>query len=437
MTSVAVVAHAGKSVAGGLPELRRVLAGAGVDAPLWYEVPKSRKAPEEGRAGGRRRCRPRVRLGRRRHRPTLHRRDGDRRPAFRPCRSRSSPPAPRTCSRRTSVSRSATFLPPCRSACTGPGAHRCREDQRRALRRHGRRGLRRADDPRCGQGAQGPVRAARVLLDRRPQPPRPRSDARVSLDGKPWFRGKVSCVLVGNVGKLTAGLEAFPDASPDDGRLDVGVVTASGARQWARALARLAAGTRRRFAIRHRGARSKIDVRFQRALPYELDGGARSSERRLKIKVRPAAVTVCVPRGAPAMSTAQRVPETFELTGDDARETLLRTGRKTLVRDAFSASATPTGSVMPGRSRLLSRSWSCRQRSRSSGSRACSAPATPGAASSGSCTRRHRGRPATCWPGPCNRPVEPVPHSSTSGCSSASLARSSRAPPRWDRSSGG
>ena len=32
------------------------------------------------------------------------------------------------------------------------------------------------------------------------------------------------------------------------------------------------------------------------------------------------------------MSTAQRVPETFELTGDDARETLLRTGRKTLLR---------------------------------------------------------------------------------------------------------
>ena len=35
------------------------------------------------------------------------------------------------------------------------------------------------------------------------------------------------------------------------------------------------------------------------------------------------------------MSTAQRVPETYELTGDDARETLLRTGRGRLLRDAF------------------------------------------------------------------------------------------------------
>jgi YihY family inner membrane protein len=35
------------------------------------------------------------------------------------------------------------------------------------------------------------------------------------------------------------------------------------------------------------------------------------------------------------MSTATRVPETWELTGDDARKTLLATGRLRLVRDAF------------------------------------------------------------------------------------------------------
>jgi YihY family inner membrane protein len=35
------------------------------------------------------------------------------------------------------------------------------------------------------------------------------------------------------------------------------------------------------------------------------------------------------------VSTAARVPETYELTGDDARETLLHTGRLRLLRDAF------------------------------------------------------------------------------------------------------
>jgi hypothetical protein len=39
---VAVVAHAGKTVGGGLVELRRVLEREGIADPLWFEVPKSR-----------------------------------------------------------------------------------------------------------------------------------------------------------------------------------------------------------------------------------------------------------------------------------------------------------------------------------------------------------------------------------------------------------
>jgi diacylglycerol kinase family enzyme len=42
---VAVVAHSGKSLGGGLPQLRRILAGEGVTDPLWHEVSKSRRAP--------------------------------------------------------------------------------------------------------------------------------------------------------------------------------------------------------------------------------------------------------------------------------------------------------------------------------------------------------------------------------------------------------
>ena len=35
------------------------------------------------------------------------------------------------------------------------------------------------------------------------------------------------------------------------------------------------------------------------------------------------------------MSTAKLIPETWELTGDDARKTLLHTGRRRLLGDAF------------------------------------------------------------------------------------------------------
>src|SRR6202046_2329276 len=49
MADVAVVAHSSKSFGGGLPELRKLLADAGVTDPLWYEVAKSRRAPKFAR----------------------------------------------------------------------------------------------------------------------------------------------------------------------------------------------------------------------------------------------------------------------------------------------------------------------------------------------------------------------------------------------------
>ncbi len=46
MPVVAVVAHSGKSFGGGLAQLRRVLAEQGHDDPIWHEAAKSRKAPK-------------------------------------------------------------------------------------------------------------------------------------------------------------------------------------------------------------------------------------------------------------------------------------------------------------------------------------------------------------------------------------------------------
>jgi diacylglycerol kinase (ATP) len=48
----------------------------------------------------------------------------------------------------------------------------------------------------------------------------------VEVDGTPFYKGKVSCVLAANVGKILDGIEAFPEARPDDGRLELGVTTA-------------------------------------------------------------------------------------------------------------------------------------------------------------------------------------------------------------------
>ena len=45
METVAVVARAGKNMAAGCQNSGEVLAREGISDPLWFEVPKSRKAP--------------------------------------------------------------------------------------------------------------------------------------------------------------------------------------------------------------------------------------------------------------------------------------------------------------------------------------------------------------------------------------------------------
>ena len=45
-----MVAHSGKTLGGGLEELRAVFARAGHPRPLWFEVPKSKKGPKVAKA---------------------------------------------------------------------------------------------------------------------------------------------------------------------------------------------------------------------------------------------------------------------------------------------------------------------------------------------------------------------------------------------------
>src|SRR4029077_9024940 len=49
VTGVAVIAHAEKTLGGGLTELRRLLRDAGVSDPIWHEVRKSKKASARAR----------------------------------------------------------------------------------------------------------------------------------------------------------------------------------------------------------------------------------------------------------------------------------------------------------------------------------------------------------------------------------------------------
>jgi YegS/Rv2252/BmrU family lipid kinase len=294
MADVAVVAHARKSLGGGLPELRRELAREGVTDPLWYEVEKSRHAPEYARrAAGKGVAVLFVWGG-----------DG----------------TVQRCIDAVAGTDTAVAILPAGTANLLAANLDVPHDLAAAVR-VGLHGDRRRIDTGSVNGERFAVMAgagfdARMIADAdRGTKERlgplayvvtgirnlgaRRVRATVTVDGKRFFRGKVSCVLTANVGKILGGVEAFPQARPDSGHLELAVVTARDPVQWARTFGSLALGhpERSRFAKITQGTTFKI--RFDRKVRFELDGGARPARKKLRVKARPSSVTVCVPSQRP------------------------------------------------------------------------------------------------------------------------------------------
>ncbi|HQZ33995.1 MAG TPA: diacylglycerol kinase family protein [Ilumatobacteraceae bacterium] len=115
---------------------------------------------------------------------------------------------------------------------------------------------------------------------------------RVAVDGDKWFEGRSTMVLVGNFGEVSAGLEVFPDAEPDDGKLDVAVMSASTVREWASILWRLVRGRPQRIDLARRTQGSSIVVEHDTPRPYELDGEDRDPTTRLEFSIEPGALII-------------------------------------------------------------------------------------------------------------------------------------------------
>jgi YegS/Rv2252/BmrU family lipid kinase len=291
---VAVVAHSGKSLDGGLAQLRSELAAAGIDDPDWFEVPKSKKAPKRVRTsldGG-------VDL--------LYVWGGD--------------GMVQRCVDAAAGSTASIAIIPAGTANLFASNLGIPTDLRAAvdIGLHGRR--RRLDlglvndehfavmagagmDAAMIRDADGTLkqrlgRAAYLVTGARSIGIN-RVATRVRIDGDKWFDGKASCVLVGNVGKVFGEVAVFPEADPADGLLEVGVVTAAGRWQWMRTLARTTFGKATASPFVKIGRGRKIDVRFSKPTPYELDGGDRKKTKRLRISTCAEAITVCVPETRP------------------------------------------------------------------------------------------------------------------------------------------
>ncbi len=290
MTSVAVVAHRDKRLGGGLPELRRTLMASGVTDPLWFEVSKSAKAPKSIRRA--------VRLGAdlvfvwggdgmvQRCIDAVAGSDVD--IAILPAGT-------------ANLLATNLGIPKDLVEAVAVGLH----GSRRSLDVGVLNGERfvvmggAGFDARIMGGVDGAAKkrlgrvayfgsSARAMRAGRRQ-------MKIKVDGKLWFDGKASCVLFGNVGTVTGGLCIFPDARPDDGLLEIGVVTAHRWSDWLRVLTRIVAHDPDGSPMVNMTHGRKVSVRLERSMPYELDGGARRKTRKLRVRVEPASVCVCVP----------------------------------------------------------------------------------------------------------------------------------------------
>jgi diacylglycerol kinase (ATP) len=297
MTRVAVIAHAGKSFGGGLGELRRTLTEAGVSDPIWHEVPKSRRAPKQVRRALKEGAELLIVWG------------GD--------------GMVQRCIDALSGSDATLAIMPAGTANLfagnlgipqqiGEAVRIALSGQTRTLdvaRMNGERFAVMAGagfDARMIRGADGGLkdrlgRVAYVFTGARALGAKP-FRATVEVDGAPWFKGKASCVLFGNVGALFGGITVFEDARPDDGLIDLGVITADGLVQWTRTAARTAVGSAAESPFVQVTKARTVKVKLDRKVLYELDGGDREKVKKFRVDVEPAAVRVRVP-AKPATQT--------------------------------------------------------------------------------------------------------------------------------------
>jgi diacylglycerol kinase (ATP) len=293
MSSVAVVANSSKNHGGGLPELRRILEREGISDPIWHEVPKSREAPE--------RVRQAIEAGA----DLVFVWGGD--------------GMVQRCVGAIAHTKATLAVVPAGTANLFAANLEIPHDIQGAVL-NGLRGRHKKFDIGrmngeafavfAGAGfdalmvhdasrkVKGRIGRAAYLWSGAKNLGAKAFEAKIDVDGERWYAGTASCILFGNVRTISGGLELFDGARPDDGILDLGVVTAESRIDWMRTLVRTARGQARQSPfVRVTKARS-VKIKLNRKVLYEVDGGARVKKKTLRVEIEPGAVRVCVPESA-------------------------------------------------------------------------------------------------------------------------------------------
>jgi YegS/Rv2252/BmrU family lipid kinase len=291
MTAIGLLVHAGKTLGSGLEELRMALADAGHPDPPWAEIPKSKKAPKHvrrlldagverilvwGGDGTVRRCLD-----------TIVAEDAKVEVAILPAGTANllatALDIPRDVGQAVDIALHGMPRSIDLGVMNGKAFAVMAGTGFDALM------IRDADDgAKDHLGRLSYLRAGARHLNSSG------AEVRIRVDGQPWFDGRATCVLVGNVGRILGGIDVFPRARFDDGLLDIGVVTAERRRDWLRVGVRAIAGRIDASPLVHVTQGSAASVRLDRTMPWQLDGGAQSRADEFEVSVLPGRVPVMV-----------------------------------------------------------------------------------------------------------------------------------------------
>lgn len=117
----------------------------------------------------------------------------------------------------------------------------------------------------------------------------------ISIDGEPFTKHRARTIVVGNVGSLQAGMPLIPDASIDDGRIDVVLLYPRKFLSWLPLAARVLSRSKRNDETITRMSGREVVVRAHADAPRQLDGDlidpgreirARCIHGRLLVRVR-------------------------------------------------------------------------------------------------------------------------------------------------------
>jgi len=140
------------------------------------------------------------------------------------------------------------------------------------------------------------VSGAKHIFDRR-------AHVTITVDDQEPVELRARGIVIGNVGKLQAGMVLMPEATPDDGILDVAVLVPKTLRHWLmlslHVMRRRPGGRGSR--IKHFRAR-RIHIECDRVWPREIDGDLLEPSKEMTIVVEPKALIVRIPPGTDAMT---------------------------------------------------------------------------------------------------------------------------------------